>query len=332
MEVVLKYTHLIKVLDHWNAARIFFPFTVTSNEDSFTLEISMSNENVNDTDHQYLLIRSYLGDNPPPDILRILQRVDCISISQVFSFKGKHDGLSIFGDKYANYIKNKSLIIQELIVKFLQIIIWRMKIRGIPSSLYVSPTSLFWGELSRSVKCFDDIDFKQIPTGITEVGIPGKDELELTRENEIEISELLNSGGNMPLGHGLLREAWRIHESNQRSALVIAIAAVETQVKEFITHSAPETEWLIENFPSPPLHKIIKDYLPRLTSYSGEANLIPQIPKEWRSILHDAVEKRNKVVHGRFVNIDHEELILVLNTVFDFLYFLDYHSGEKWAK
>src|SRR5205085_9911444 len=113
------------------------------------------------------------------------------------------------------------------------------------------------------------------------------------------LTDLLKAEVQAPLGHVLFREAWRLREGNLRSALVMGVAAAETAVKAFIINAAPATSWLIETLQSPPLEKLIRDYLPTLPSKAVGFQTVPPIKKEMRSALKTAVEERNKVVHGR---------------------------------
>ncbi|MDI7278258.1 MAG: hypothetical protein QME94_19950, partial [Anaerolineae bacterium] len=83
----------------------------------------------------------------------------------------------------------------------------------------------------------------------------------VTAEVVAEVEQLLAAGSLSPLAHELLREAWSQRRDNPRSALVIAVAAAETGVKEFIANLVPQARWLATELPSPPLRKILKDYL-----------------------------------------------------------------------
>jgi hypothetical protein len=112
----------------------------------------------------------------------------------------------------------------------------------------------------------------------------------------------------------------------------MGVAAAETAVKEFIRNAAPATSWLIENLQSPPLDKLLRDYLPTFPSKADGFQTVPTVSKETRSALHVAVEERNKVVHGRVVDLDREHIESTLGSIIEMLYFLDYHAGYNWAK
>lgn len=102
-------------------------------------------------------------------------------------------------------------------------------------------------------------------------------------------------------------------------------------MKEFISSIAPDTSWLLENIPSPPLDKILKRYLPPLPSRADACERVPDLPKDWRRTLKGAVESRHKIVHGRLVDLDQDQLERTLDVVLELLYFLDQHAGYAWA-
>ena len=78
-------------------------------------------------------------------------------------------------------------------------------------------------------------------------------------------AHLIDEGADEPLAHALLREA-EINRNRDalRSALILAVAAIEIGVKRFIATAIPGTAWLLEQIQSPPTHKLLSDYLPTL--------------------------------------------------------------------
>ncbi|MGH8647029.1 MAG: hypothetical protein ACREX4_22255 [Gammaproteobacteria bacterium] len=81
-----------------------------------------------------------------------------------------------------------------------------------------------------------------------------------------DVGALVASGQDGPLARQLLREAWAQIGPSQRSALVLAIAAAEIGLKHCISALVPNARWLVENVPTPPLHKMLTEYLPLLLS------------------------------------------------------------------
>src|SRR4051794_748089 len=96
-----------------------------------------------------------------------------------------------------------------------------------------------------------------------------------------------------------MQEAWRLIDSNPRSALVTCISAIETRVKELVSDLVPETEWLLENLPSPPIDKIIRDYLDQLPTRCTPEGKVFRPNKEVITEIKWGIEQRNRLVHGR---------------------------------
>jgi hypothetical protein len=79
-----------------------------------------------------------------------------------------------------------------------------------------------------------------------------------------EIVRMVELGDQEPVAHQLLREALELRTSNPRSALAIGIAAVEIGVKDLIASLIPNARWLVMEAPSPPVWRILREYLPML--------------------------------------------------------------------
>jgi hypothetical protein len=147
-----------------------------------------------------------------------------------------------------------------------------------------------------------------------------------------DISRLLDSGEDQPLGHDLLREAWNIHESNPRSAVVIAVAAIEVGIKQFIAAQLPGTKWLLHHMPAPPVHKLLRDFLPGVPSRGESSGVVGPLDIGLVRVLREAVEQRNALVHAGEANISEDWLQTLFKNVRRLLYDLDYHRGHGWAR
>jgi hypothetical protein len=79
-----------------------------------------------------------------------------------------------------------------------------------------------------------------------------------------EIVRMVESGQQEPVAHQLFREAWELRSSNPRSAIAIGIAAAEIGVKDLIAVVVPNAHWLVKETPSPPVVRILREYLPML--------------------------------------------------------------------
>jgi len=143
-----------------------------------------------------------------------------------------------------------------------------------------------------------------------------------------DINKIVVSEYAPPFARELLREAWSEENKNPRSALVIGIAALETGIKDLIIALIPETEWLIRNLPSPPVHRILGDYLPLLRAKHQRVLCpSPEMVKE----VQKWIGIRNELSHGKAADINVDELTKFLLLVSDLLYAVDYARGFDWA-
>lgn len=146
-----------------------------------------------------------------------------------------------------------------------------------------------------------------------------------------EITNIIHSGNSEPLGHELLREAYSLKSSFPRSALLIAVSAAETAIKQCITSLQPETKWLVENAPSPNILKLFREYIPKL-SLIIDVNYKYSMPTE--SILkplEKTIQMRNIVAHGGQCKINGERLEQAFDVIKNLLWVIDSIMGNKWA-
>lgn len=145
-------------------------------------------------------------------------------------------------------------------------------------------------------------------------------------------NKLWQSSTDEPLAHELLQEAWGNINNNPKSALVIGVAAAETGMKHLIAKLVPNSAWLIQNIPSPPLVKLLEEYLTELPTKVKTVNkALPKLPKSLLSSVTKAVLLRNEIVHGKNVNLDLDLAKEMLKTIRDVLYILDLYAGHIWA-
>jgi hypothetical protein len=146
-----------------------------------------------------------------------------------------------------------------------------------------------------------------------------------------EMYDIIKKTKREPLGHELHREAlYQLFSNNPRSALIMGIASAEAGFKQFVTQLQPETEWIMDNIPSPPLVQMLTEYLPNLPLLCMNKCDKP-IPQEIISEIKDGVSIRNKMVHGKISDVKIEKVNKILFIIKDLLYLLDYYSGNEWA-
>lgn len=154
---------------------------------------------------------------------------------------------------------------------------------------------------------------------------------QLRSQEQAKAQELADRGVMEPVAHQLLREAIDVSQANPRSALVIGIAAIETGFKHLVATLIPGAAWLVENVPSPPLVKMLVNYLPALPVRPEVADGLASPPKYVRQLLAKAIEERNRVAHTGIGSMTAKELGKLLDAAGDLLYFFDYLAGELWA-
>lgn len=150
---------------------------------------------------------------------------------------------------------------------------------------------------------------------------------------------MLDRDETEPVGHDLFRAAWDARITNPRASLFLGIASIEVGTKECIARLVPESSWLVDSLPSPPVFRMIKDYLPRLLAERGNLSIYAP-PAEFMNIIQRGVEQRNTLAHKlgdsercREIPKALEYLTLeeLLWTVEDLLWLYDGYCGRRQA-
>jgi len=144
-------------------------------------------------------------------------------------------------------------------------------------------------------------------------------------------SQFAQGGQSEPVGHSLIREAMSLRREAPRSAVVLASAALETAVKETIHRLAPDATFLVDETPTPPVAKLVKDYLPQLRSLGSDPTWLMPVPSDLRRSINWLVNTRNRVVHNREQLHSFPGLLEAMLHVQDIVWILDYHCGHDWA-
>jgi len=176
----------------------------------------------------------------------------------------------------------------------------------------------------------DETNWHRLPGGRALRFLPGIWPA-LDQRTITDIERIASSGPEEPVAHAILREAGDNASKNPRSSLVLAVAAIEVGIKQFISEVSPAAGWLATEAPSPPVHKMIRDYLPTLAGSQGRS--ISRPPPATLKLVSDAIEARNAVAHrGQKPGTWPEErLKMLLAMARAFLYALDFVRGVDWA-
>lgn len=145
-----------------------------------------------------------------------------------------------------------------------------------------------------------------------------------------DLRDLADGKWTEPVGHSLWREAWKLRNLAPRSALVIGVASAEVAFKELVSDLVPDAGWIVQNAPSPPLVKMLSEYLPSLPARNKFDEKVLPPSKSTLDVLKKAVAQRNKATHvGQTVKTDSVEQTLL--SIRSILWLLDYYRGHRWA-
>lgn len=285
-----------------------------------------------------ILISSVLVSEPEGEAAKAFQNPDQFRPRRkLLDTEGFPKDLSFHSDRYPkaywSFLDATCKRLDQETNQSLGVLFWRTRTRGGPSALHSSEHRIHWqdGNHLDRVNIISLRSWQPPPHGLVISGEASPKTLKLAEDERQDIIRIRTPGTGEPLGHSLLQEAWRLVETNPRSALVIGVAAAEARIKELIVAIEPSTEWLVENIPSPPLVMLVSNYLKTLDVKLDINGRAPTPQNRWKKKLEEAVKLRNKIVHGRKVPLRSEEVIRLLKEVSDLLYLCDYYSGEAWA-
>ncbi len=160
------------------------------------------------------------------------------------------------------------------------------------------------------------------------------DTTQVLRVNESigeDVKKFVREKKQEPVCHELFREAWEQKISNPRSSLLVGLSALEVAVKTAISSLNPDSTWLVENLPSPPVLKIINDYIPKLSVENKINGKIPRLPKKLDDEIKKAVTIRNSITHIGAKPPSYERLYSMLSAIRDVIWLLEYYRGYAWA-
>ncbi len=147
-----------------------------------------------------------------------------------------------------------------------------------------------------------------------------------------QLVEIFGSGKKEPFAHELIREARSLFLSAPRSALLIAVASLETGLKTYVNDLIPNSNILLNKMQSPPILTMVQDVIPELHKiFQRDCKNFP-FNRENKEYLQKWVAQRNDVAHGKNVSPSSEKLNGFMMFASDFLYLLDYHMGFPWAQ
>lgn len=206
--------------------------------------------------------------------------------------------------------------------RFLGLIRWRQGIKA--EHRLIEHAAIYWG-IGRPLHI--------IPTPRQTVTLPATTGIEWNEDDKAELAEVWRQEGICePLGHELLREAGSLASTSPRSSLLIAATALESGVKEHLGRISADTVWLLQNAPSPPIFKMLKDYIPLFHASRGndtswwQIGFLPVVKR-----VQKIVEARNQLTHTGHSPSIPQDIQSHIRDISDILYGLDVLQGHAWA-
>ena len=327
MKVALRAWYRLPLADYWHNVQLAGPFVVESKQHGFVFETLIDDWTADGPkDNPEIVFRAYLFTDVSAEVLAVLR-----GDTQVTGLVASDDGFGSFPPAYSHFVRKSASRLASLSTRVLDLVQWQCEIRG-GAPGFEPRGFLHWAALDSAAASLQTLNWQPIPRGVISLPWSDPDRLLLTPDLSQHVSELLASGVDAPLGHSLLREAWRAQDSDLRSSLVMAVAAAETGVKQCVARIVPDAAWLVQELPAPPLERMVSKYLPTLPSRAPGYATIPPVSRAIVSVLRGAVEDRNRLVHGREVSVTREGLGALLDTVSTLLKFLDFHGGQPFMR
>lgn len=139
---------------------------------------------------------------------------------------------------------------------------------------------------------------------------------------------------SVPLWFEVLSDARRLETIAPRSSLIAAYSALEIGLMTFLSDRIPSATYLLENIPSPPLYKLLRNGLVSL-----KLNAVPEsfwASDSWKTAcksVQQMAELRNRLTHGgNPAYLNTHDVRKFLDLANELLFFLHYLSGNDWAR
>lgn len=152
-----------------------------------------------------------------------------------------------------------------------------------------------------------------------------------SREIKEQVHDTVLGGFSEPLGHEIYRRAWQQRSQDWDATIVTAMMAAEVGFKQIVSNLVPEAKWLVDNVSTPPLARMLEEFLPTLPAKNKINGKVVSPPKLILKEIKDGVSIRNTIVHSGKGKKDYDKAERILAAVKDLLWLFDYYSGHTWA-
>jgi hypothetical protein len=257
-------------------------------------------------------------------ILRGVDEDDALAVSQAYdSPDGKRiriPSMAKFPQHFQSFANAVNRELVDATRRTTLVLMWRADLEG-----HHNPFS------SRGLHWSTDGTFWHPMPSIYSVRVHVIRSLRVSDAIQNDVQAIVASGATAPIYQDLFLEAWEQRRTNPRSAIVIGMAAAELAVKRCIAELVPKAEWLATNVPSPPLERMLREYLPLLPARCLIGGTVRQPPATVMEILKKGVIIRNQLAHAGSTSPTADTAEEILRAVRDVLWLLDYYCGQEWA-
>lgn len=262
----------------------------------------------NEGEKSQVLVQTIHRKDDIPDLVR---EVFAGEAEIDWSIGGKNqDGFTNLPGVYRDFIVALHRDMDRMASEIFNVVRWRMGIVGGPLGLHSEWSFMRWHDDTEGEKVIDEHGFlnSQMLAGGFTLHMPKMQEIDFDKECRLNVESLIEFQSRQPLYHDLFREAWQNQRDNPRSAVVMGIAAAETGFKTSLMDLNPSVSWIVENLQSPPLDRMLRDYMAQLPARNRFNGEVRRPPKKIISTIKKGIELRNKLVHGREESLITEEV------------------------
>lgn len=226
-----------------------------------------------------------------------------------------------FPEYFRSFVDNISKELSNPSMLVINAIRWRINRLGPHQA--ISTRGLSWSKEQQF--------WHPVPTSILVRILDSSSTAYLSEKAKKDISHIVNNGFQEPVYHELFREAWGQRNDNPRSSLVTGLSSLEVAIKSTIGNLIGGTSWLVENLPSPPVNRLLNEYLPTLPAVNTINGKVHPPPKNIIELIKKGVTIRNQIAHIGGKAPSDENLDQILEAIHDVIWLLDYYCGHTWA-
>lgn len=246
------------------------------------------------------------------------------SFNDDFSISGD-DGrvinLKLFPSEFQTFVTEKTEELTNFTNNFIKILRWRTNVSG-PDEI-PRIVNMEWS--------LDKSTWFHLPIAMEAKELEWANLMAVSEEVQKDLTKFYTENVEAPLGQELFYEAWSQRAENPRSSLILGIAALEIGVKECIVTLAPQTKWLVDNLSTPPVKKLLLDYIPTLSAKNFVQGKVVSPPKKLMDEIEKGVNLRNQLVHKGSPPLKYETLRDILLACKDTIWLCNYYMGYEWA-